>query len=272
MDFSSFPLVCHWGGNYYENGGQICHEGGRTSFVMVSRGACMVEILQKIHAATMIHLGRSLRLKMKFPMNGGKYMLMPLIDELAITNMWGIIQMEDMSSLEVYIEECFDANATQSTSNAGVSRHDVIAGVNAGKSSKHHIVTLDLGRGIFQVETGCGGRTLGKGGRKQTVHLQWKTCTCKKMEIYKIPCSHVLAVCRQRSLSYAPFVDKFFSSDQYAATYHRVFKPIPDRDYWPNYNGPEIVHDPSMLRAKGRPKSTRIKNEMDEGPRGTVRC
>ncbi|CAH9125927.1 unnamed protein product [Cuscuta epithymum] len=92
------------------------------------------------------------------------------------------------------------------------------------------------------------------------------------MEIYKIPCSHVLAVCRQRSLSYAPFVDKFFSSDQYAATYHRVFKPIPDRDYWPNYNGPEIVHDPSMLRAKGRPKSTRIKNEMDDGPRGTVRC
>ncbi|CAH9102029.1 unnamed protein product, partial [Cuscuta epithymum] len=142
MDFSSFPLVCHWGGNYYENGGKICHEGGRTSFVMVSRGACMVEILQKIHAATMIHPGRSLRLKMKFPMNGGKYMLMPLIDELAITNMWGIIQMEDMSSLEVYIEECFDANATQSTSNAGVSRHDVIAGVNAGKSSK--VPVLDM--------------------------------------------------------------------------------------------------------------------------------
>ncbi|CAH9115077.1 unnamed protein product, partial [Cuscuta epithymum] len=90
------------------------------------------------------------------------------------------------------------------------------------------------------------------------------------MEIYKIPCSHVLAVCRQRSLSYAPFVDKFFSSDQYAATYHRVFKPIPDRDYWPTYNGPEIVHDPSMLWAKGRPNPTRAKRSSrhEGGPLG----
>ncbi|CAH9073204.1 unnamed protein product [Cuscuta europaea] len=42
--------------------------------------------------------------------------------------------------------------------------------------------------------------------------------------------------------------------------------------YWPPYNGSRIVHDPSMLRAKGRSKFTRIKNEMDEGGRGTVRC
>ncbi|CAH9069456.1 unnamed protein product [Cuscuta epithymum] len=103
---------------------------------MVSRGTCMLEILQKIYAAAMIHPSRSLRLKMKFPMNGGKYMLMPLIDELAITNMWGITQMEDMSTLEIYIEESCDAYGTQSTSNVVVSTHDVNAGVNAGNSSK----------------------------------------------------------------------------------------------------------------------------------------
>ncbi|CAH9119357.1 unnamed protein product [Cuscuta europaea] len=143
MDLSSFPIVCHWGGNYYEDAGQICHEGGTTTFVMVSRGACMLEILQKIHAATMIHPSRSLRLKMKFPVNGGKYMLMPLIDDLAITNMWGIVQMEDMSMLEIYIEECIcDAYGTPSTSNVVVSRHYVNAGVNAGNSSNAPVLDM----------------------------------------------------------------------------------------------------------------------------------
>ncbi|CAH9068369.1 unnamed protein product [Cuscuta europaea] len=136
MDFSSFPIVCHWGGNYYEDASQICHEGGTTTFVMVCRGACMFEILQKIHTATMIHPSRSLRLKMKFPMNGGKYMFMPLTDELTITNMWAIVQMEDMSMLEIYNEESIcDAYRTPSTSNVVVSTHYVNAGVNAVNSS-----------------------------------------------------------------------------------------------------------------------------------------
>ncbi|CAH9108148.1 unnamed protein product [Cuscuta epithymum] len=37
------------------------------------------------------------------------------------------------------------------------------------------------------------------------------------------------------------------------------------------FGGPEIMHDPSMLQAKGILKFTRIKNEMDEGPQRTVR-
>ncbi|CAH9097169.1 unnamed protein product [Cuscuta epithymum] len=75
-------------------------------------------------------------------MNGGKYMLMPLIDELAITNMWGITQMEDMSTIEIYIEKSCDAYGTQSTSNVVVSTHDVNARVNAGNSSKAPVLDM----------------------------------------------------------------------------------------------------------------------------------
>ncbi|CAH9100514.1 unnamed protein product [Cuscuta epithymum] len=81
----------------------------------------------------------SLRLKMKFPMKRGKYMLMPLTDELAISNMWSIIEMEAMSTLELYIEDSIcDISATLSTSNVVVSRQ----GVNAGNSS--HAAVLDM--------------------------------------------------------------------------------------------------------------------------------
>ncbi|CAH9121470.1 unnamed protein product [Cuscuta epithymum] len=76
---------------------------------------------------------------MKFPLNVGNYMLMPLVDELAVTNMWLILQMEGMFTLEIYIEESIcDASATPSTSNVGVSRH----GVNAGNSS--NVAVLDM--------------------------------------------------------------------------------------------------------------------------------
>ncbi|CAH9103907.1 unnamed protein product [Cuscuta epithymum] len=139
MDSSNFPIVCHWGGNVYEESGQICHEGGRSNFVIVSRGACLLEMLQKIYVATQIPPSRSLCLKMKFPMNGGNYMLMPLLDELAVTNMWMIIDMESMSSLEIYIEESIgDSSTASTTSNDVVSRH----GVNAGNSSNDAVLDM----------------------------------------------------------------------------------------------------------------------------------
>ncbi|CAH9088775.1 unnamed protein product [Cuscuta epithymum] len=143
MDFSNFPIVCHWGGNVYEEGGQIRHEGGRSNFVIVSRGACLLEMLQKIFVVTQIPPNRSLRLKMKFSMNGENYMLIPLLDELAVTNMWMIIDMESMSSLEIYIEKSIgDSSTAPTTSNDVVSRHGVNAGFNAGNSSNATVLDM----------------------------------------------------------------------------------------------------------------------------------
>ncbi|CAH9110476.1 unnamed protein product [Cuscuta europaea] len=143
---------------------------------------------------------------------------------------------------------------------------------NTEKATHHKVTTFDIGRGLYQVETGRGGRTVGKGGTKQTVNLHFRHCTCQKLNIYKIPCSRILAVCRDRSLSYDAFVDTFFSSAEYAPSYKRVFKSIPDIAYRPTYIGPRVVHDPSMIHAKGLPKAKRLRNEMDEGPRAAVRC
>ena len=46
--------------------------------------------------------------------------------------------------------------------------------------------------------------------------------------------------------------------------YSLSFQPIGSEQGIPLVAGPKIIPDQSKLRGKGRPKSTRIRNEMDE--------
>ena len=45
--------------------------------------------------------------------------------------------------------------------------------------------------------------------------------------------------------------------------YSHEFRVPKDKSLWPEVAGPKLYHDPEMLRDKGRPMSTRIRNEMD---------
>ncbi|CAO2830964.1 unnamed protein product [Amaranthus hypochondriacus] len=71
------------------------------------------------------------------------------------------------------------------------------------KSAFHVVTPFDDEQRLFEVKTGRGNRPLGKGGNVHSVNLVKKTCTCEKYKIYKLPCSHVLAVCGFRSMSFA---------------------------------------------------------------------
>ena len=89
---------------------------------------------------------------------------------------------------------------------------------NTEKANFHEIVAFDYRRGIFKVKNERGNRRSSKGGKIQTVDLTQRKCTCNKLEIYHLPCSHLLAVCIKRHLSYERFVD--------LATPLRVMKPF----------------------------------------------
>ncbi|XP_057522580.1 uncharacterized protein LOC130802586 [Amaranthus tricolor] len=92
-------------------------------------------------------------------------------------------------------------------------------------------------------------------------------CTFNKPPIYHLPCSHVLAVCIKRHLSYERFVDSCYMTQSYVNTYESIFLPLIDKRSWPQYTGVEVIHDPDQIRGLGRPKSRRITNEMDKGSR-----
>lgn len=118
---------------------------------------------------------------------------------------------------------------------------------------------------MFEVKTARDSRRAGKGGNTYSVNLLQRTCTCEKLKIYKLQCSHVLAVCRFRSLSYSDFVDSSFRTSEYRLTYLQSFKPIPDPTYWFPYTRPRVVANADLARGLGR-RSTSIRNKMDERP------
>ncbi|XP_057535402.1 uncharacterized protein LOC130813584 [Amaranthus tricolor] len=94
-------------------------------------------------------------------------------------------------------------------------------------------VIYDTVRGTFEVTTGRGNRIASKGGKCYMVYLTTTSCSCQKPTMFKLPCLQVLAVCRAHMFTCDP------------------------------WNGPIVVLDPSTKRGKGRPRSTRIRNEMD---------
>ena len=67
-------------------------------------------------------------------------------------------------------------------------------------------------------------------------------------------------------------MDPCYTSQSYASTYEHYFMPMIDKRSWPQYTGFELRHDPDQIRGKGRPKSKRIANEIDEGRKKRNSC
>ncbi|XP_074314902.1 uncharacterized protein LOC141651076 [Silene latifolia] len=78
---------------------------------------------------------------------------------------------------------------------------------NFEKAAHHKVEPFNSETGVYQVKTGRGQRTAGKGGHRHTVNLSKRTCTCNKFQIYHFPCSHVAAVCRTYNLTTDQFID-----------------------------------------------------------------
>ena len=173
---------------------------------------------------------------------------------------------------DYFVKRRESANAWLIGGNMYTSHATKIIARNTEKANYHEIVAFDYRRGLFQVKTGRGNRGSSKGGNIQKVDLREMKCTCNKPSIYHLPCSHVLAVCIKRHLSYERFVDSCYTTKSYVDTYESIFIPLIDKRSWPQYTGVEVQHDPEHIRGLGRPKSRRITNEMDEGSRRRNAC
>ena len=65
-------------------------------------------------------------------------------------------------------------------------------------------------------------------------------------------------------LIFRSFVQGYYTTQSYCDTWASLFYPMFNEDEWPLYDGPTIVAPESMKRqVSGRPKSTRLHNEMD---------
>ncbi|XP_061366399.1 uncharacterized protein LOC133309621 [Gastrolobium bilobum] len=110
--------------------------------------------------------------------------------------------------------------------------------------------------------------------RSYSVNLPQRFCQCGKFKAFKYPCSHVVAAALSVRQSAFTYVDDVFLTTNLVEAYSFPWEPIGNEEAIPEISGPKIIPDATMLRAKGRPKSTRIRNEMDEveTSQSRIRC
>ncbi|RVW46035.1 hypothetical protein CK203_068655 [Vitis vinifera] len=141
---------------------------------------------------------------------------------------------------------------------------DAKINANVVKAGSHEVVLYDHFQGLFHVKASRGSKKTSSGGRTHRVNLREHRCTCGKTFIYGFPCSHILAACHFRSIDFRSFVQHYYTIQSYFSTWAPLFNPIHNEYKWPPYVGLVIVPADSMKRVSGgRPKSTRLHDEMD---------
>lgn len=131
------------------------------------------------------------------------------------------------------------------------------------KAKGHTVIRFDRIRGVFDLRTRPNLGSSHRGDHTYQINLQERTCTCGKWQMLKIPCSHVIACCTHQNITIRQYINSCYKLTEQLASYSESFEPMKDEPYWQPIEGPTLRPDPTMLRQKGRPKSTRIRNEMD---------
>ncbi|KAF7815195.1 uncharacterized protein G2W53_029164 [Senna tora] len=96
-----------------------------------------------------------------------------------------------------------------------------------------------------------------------TVLLQQSYCDCGEFQSLRFPCVHVLAVCSYLNHEHELHVDPIYKLHNIVAAYSYPFHPVAGEEYWPEVPGQRLRPNPAALRPPGRPRSTRMHNEMD---------
>ncbi|XP_025675688.1 uncharacterized protein [Arachis hypogaea] len=106
------------------------------------------------------------------------------------------------------------------------------------------------------------------------VSLRDQTCDCGYFQTLHYPCSHALACCAYSRLTWQPYVHQVYHLNSVFSVYQMEFTPPILEGFWPPYDGPTVILDPTKRRAsERRPKTTRIRTSMDEAdPNSPKRC
>ena len=69
------------------------------------------------------------------------------------------------------------------------------------KAPKHSVIVFSHKDGLFEVRTPINPKSAYRGNHRHQVNMRASTCSCQKWQVYKIPCSHVIAVCKYQGIS-----------------------------------------------------------------------
>lgn len=248
MSQKMITLICYSNGKIVSGRKGICYEGPSPRASIIRAEATFEEFMDKVHQITGYgRLYSGLAVTCRYPVQK-EYIALPITSQETMEIAFGAVEAPPQiaAKLSAY----------------------------GPRANRHSVRVFNFQQGIVEVKTGESSVSPNKGGHVQLVDLVSRICTCQKPQLYGHYCSHMLAACRHLSMDPHQYVAMWYNLATYLQTWQSTFRPIPDPAYWPACQRPTLLPDPTMRRsAKGRPRSTRLHNEMDvrEG-RGTVRC
>ncbi|XP_075665278.1 uncharacterized protein LOC142634930 [Castanea sativa] len=133
------------------------------------------------------------------------------------------------------------------------------------KVPKHSVTVFSHEDGLFEVRTPINPNSAYRGNHRHEVNLRESTCSCQKWQVYKIPCSHVIAVCKYQGISAMRYIDRCYCLEEQVACYAPRFRMVLDSVHWNEPDFSVLYPNVKLRRAKGQPRSTRLLNEMDLG-------
>ncbi|KAI5681169.1 hypothetical protein M9H77_02396 [Catharanthus roseus] len=72
----------------------------------------------------------------------------------------------------------------------------------------------------------------GTGNNVYTLRMNNKSCTCRKWQIYTLPCSHALAISRESGTRADTYVPDIYLREMYKRTYEANFDLVFNEKYW----------------------------------------
>ena len=134
------------------------------------------------------------------------------------------------------------------------------------RANTHQVTTFRSDLGTFEVLTGqrLSNRGRIKGNRTQRVDLHNHTCSCRKWQIYRIPCSHAFTAASEVHVDGMTFVGLSYRWSHQLLVYNGIFNTIGDELEWSiPVNFPEVIPKPGTEQEKGKPRKKRFTMEMD---------
>ena len=100
------------------------------------------------------------------------------------------------------------------------------------------------------------------------VHLDLRSCSCRRWDVLGIPCSHAMAAIQMRGVDPYDYCEQWFSSDVYRSTYNDIVHAIKDIRQWEVQSNLGVL-PPHAQQQAGRPKKNRTHTEDRQKWQGT---
>lgn len=119
--------------------------------------------------------------------------------------------------------------------------------------------------------------------RTNIVDIRARVCSCRRWQLYGIPCAHAAAALISCGQNAHLFAEHCFTVASYREAYSQMINPIPDKCHWNNNitgegaegggaKGDIVIRPPKTRRPPGRPKKKVLRVENLKRPKRVVQC